>query len=156
MIPELKTFLIAMSPIIELRGAIPVALKAYNLPLWKAYGLSVAGNLVPLWGIIFLGRPIANFLSRECLFFKKFFDWLFFKIGKKANLLLGKMGCDLTVLILTALPIPLVGGWTGAIASLILEVPAKKGIWLVFFGTLISGIIVSLLSLGLINFISGA
>lgn len=154
MIPELKTFLIAMSPIIELRGAIPMALKAYNLPLWEAYVLSVAGNLVPLWGIVFLGKPIAGFLSEKHLCFKKFFDWLFLKVGKKANLLLGKMGCNLTVLVLTALPIPLVGGWTGAIASFILEVPAKKGAQLVFFGTLISGLIVSLLTLGIINFVN--
>ncbi|KKU86006.1 MAG: hypothetical protein UY15_C0017G0001, partial [Parcubacteria group bacterium GW2011_GWA2_47_9] len=45
--PELSTFLIAMSPIVELRGAIPVAIAVYHLPVWSAYLFSVLGNLVP-------------------------------------------------------------------------------------------------------------
>lgn len=146
MIPELKVFLVAMSPVIELRGAIPLAVKVYNLPLWEAYILSVVGNLVPLWGIVVLGRPIANALSKQCQCFKRFFDWLFFKIGRKANLLLGHFGRDLTVIVLTALPIPFVGGWTGAIAAFLLEVPAKKAVWLVAIGAMISGLIVAFVS----------
>ncbi len=148
-ISELKVFLVAMSPIVELRGAIPLALKVYHLPLWEAYVLSVAGNLVPLWGIVVLGRPIADWLSKQCRCFKKFFDWLFLKIGKKANLLLGNLGRDLTVIILTAIPIPFVGGWTGAIAAFLLEVPVKKAVWLVAIGAMISGIIVSFLTVAL-------
>ena len=151
MCQELTVFLVAMSPIVELRGAIPLALKIYNLPLWEAYILSVGGNLIPLLGIVVLGKPIAEFLSKRCSCFKAFFDWLFLKVGKKANLLLGKAGRDLTVLILTALPIPFVGGWTGAIAAFLLQVPAKRASFLVSLGAIISGIIVSLLTLGIIK-----
>ena len=140
-----------MSPIVELRGAIPLALKIYNLPLWEAYILSVGGNLIPLLGIVVLGKPIAEFLSKSCSCFKKFFDWLFLKVGKKANLLLGKVGCDLTVLILTAIPIPFIGGWTGAIAAFLLQVPAKRASFLVSLGAIISGIVVSFLTLGIIK-----
>lgn len=147
MISELKVFLVAMSPIVELRGAIPLALKVYNLPLWQAYVLSVAGNLIPLWGIVVVGRSIADALSRQCWCFKKFFDWLFLKVGQKTNLFLGNLGRDLTVLVLTAIPIPFIGGWAGAIAAFLLEVPAKKAVWLVTLGAIISGIIVSCLTI---------
>lgn len=141
-----------MSPIVELRGAIPLAVKVYGFPLWSAFLISVAGNLVPLCGIVVFGRPIANVLSKQCQCFKKFFDWLFLKVGRKANLFLGSFGRDLTVLILTAIPIPFVGGWTGAIAAFLLEVPVKKAIWLVVIGAMISGIIVSALTLLAANF----
>ncbi len=144
---ELKTFLVAMSPIVELRGAIPLAIRVYGLPVWLAFLLSVAGNLVPLLGIVFLGRTIADFLSEKCFCFKKFFDWLFNKVGQRANVLLGKIGRDLTVLVLTALPIPLVGGWTGAIAAILLDVPRKRAAVLVVLGTIISGLIVTFVSM---------
>ena len=143
---ELKTFIVAMSPIVELRGAIPLAIKVYGLPIWQAFFLSVLGNLVPLLGIVFLGRPIADWLSKQCQCFKKFFDWLFGKIGKKANSLLGKVGRDLTVLVLTAIPIPFVGGWTGAIAAILLDAPKPRAAIMVILGTILSGIIVTFLS----------
>ena len=143
---ELKTFIIAMSPIVELRGAIPLAIKVYGLPIWQAFALSVLGNLVPLLGIVFLGRPIADWLSKQCQCFKRFFEWLFGKVGKKANTLLGKVGRDLTIMILTAIPIPFVGGWTGAIAAILLDAPKPRAAILVILGTIISGMIVVFLS----------
>jgi len=150
MISELKTFLIAMSPIVELRGAIPLAYGVYNMSIWSAYLFSVAGNIVPLIGIVVLAKPISQWLSNRFIFFKKFFDWLFLKVIKKTKKL-GILGKDLIVVVLTAIPIPLVGGWTGALANFILEIPAKRGIILVSLGAMISGIIVSLLTLGIIN-----
>jgi uncharacterized membrane protein len=148
MIPELKVFLVAMSPVVELRGAIPLALKVYHLPVFTAYLLSVLGNLVPLLSIVLVGRLLADFLSSKCVCLEKFFVWLFAKVGKKANLLLGKTGRDLTVLILTAIPIPFIGGWTGALSAIVLEVPRKKAVFLVAAGAMISGLIVLSLSLG--------
>ncbi len=144
---ELKVILVAMSPIVELRGAIPLAIKVYGLPVWLSYLLSVAGNLVSLLGIVWLGRPIADFFSKRYSCFKIFFDWLFEKVGKKANLLLGKIGASLTVLVLTALPIPFIGGWTGALAAILLDTPKPKAMILVFWGAAISGLIVTLLSI---------
>jgi len=150
MISELKTFLIAMSPIVELRGAIPLAYGVYNMSIWSAYLFSVAGNIVPLIGIVVLAKPISQWLSNRFIFFKKFFNWLFLKVIKKTKKL-GILGKDLIVVVLTAIPIPLVGGWTGALANFILEIPAKRGIILVSLVAMISGFIVSLLTLGIIN-----
>ena len=143
--PELIIFLVAMSPIVELRGAIPLALKVYALPWWQAYGLAVLGNLVPLVIIVGLGRPISDFLSQNCSWSKRFFDWLFEKVRRKTEKL-GRLGKDLTVVVLTALQIPFVGGWTGALAAFLLEVPAKRGIILVASGAIVAGLIVSALT----------
>lgn len=142
---ELLVFLVAASPIVELRGAIPLALKVYHLPVWSAYFFSVAGNLVPLLGIVFLGRPISDFLSVRLIWLKRFFDWLFAKVRSKTQRL-NSLGKEATVLFLTALPVPFVGGWTGAIAAFLLEVaPARAGL-AVTAGAMISGLIVTILT----------
>ncbi len=153
MIPELKTFLIAMSPIIELRGAIPLAYNSYGMTIWSAYFYSVLGNLVPLIGIVVAINPVCQWLMAKFVFFQRFFDWLFAKIKAKTKKL-NFLDRNLIIVALTAIPVPLIGGWTGALASFILEVPRKKAVVLVSLGAMISGIIVSVLTLGIINLIN--
>ncbi|OHA62332.1 MAG: hypothetical protein A2117_00540 [Candidatus Wildermuthbacteria bacterium GWA2_46_15] len=146
MIPELKVFLVAMSPIVELRGAIPLALGVYHLPLWSAYLLSVSGNFIPLVGIMVLARPVSQFLSARSFLFEKLFFWLFSQARKKTEKL-SRLGRDLTVVILTALPIPFVGGWTGALAAFVLEIPLKRALVLLSMGVALAGAIVMTLTL---------
>ena len=57
----LMTFLVAMAPVIELRGAIPAGI-ASGLPPALACIAAVAGNLVPAPFIILLGRRVVNWL----------------------------------------------------------------------------------------------
>jgi len=149
MIPEIKIFLIAMSPIVELRGSIPIALNVYHLPIWSAYLFSVLGNLVPLVLIISVLEPVSQFLGRRISFLDKFFKWLF-SHTRKANLSKFKRwGEGLAVVILVATPIPFVGGWTGAICAFVFGIPFKKALPLVFIGSLLAGVIVTLLTLGI-------
>jgi uncharacterized membrane protein len=140
--PELTVFLVAMSPIIELRGAIPLALNVYGLPLWSAYLLSVSGNFIPLAGIVVLARPVSQFLSARSFLFERFFSWLFSQARNKTDKL-SRLGRDLTVIILTALPIPFVGGWTGALAAFVLEIPLKRALVLLSTGVALAGLIVT-------------
>ena len=144
--PELKTLLIAMSPLIELRGAIPIAISVYHLPIITAYLLAVIGNLVPLILIVLAGNPVAQWFSRQAAIFKTIIDFVFGKVRKKTERM-GMLGENLIVVILTAIPIPFVGGWTGSISAVILGLPSKRAILMVFLGTIISGIIVTILTL---------
>lgn len=153
MIPEIKTFLIAMSPIIELRGSIPIALTVYRLPLWSAYLFSVLGNLVPLILIISVLNPISKILSEKIYFFNRFFNWLFSHTRRADLSLFEKWGEKLAVIILVAIPIPFIGGWTGAICAFVFGIPFKKALPLVTIGCLIAGVIVTLLTLGIIKII---
>ena len=57
----ISTFFISMVPILELRGAIPIA-TANGLNLWVAIVVSILGNMVPVPFII--------------IFIRKIFDWL--------------------------------------------------------------------------------
>lgn len=153
MIPELKTFLIAMSPIVELRGAIPIAIEVYKLPIWSAYIFSVLGNLIPLILIISILEPISHFLSQKIHFFNRFFNWLFNHTRKKYQSKFEKWGKSLAVVILVATPIPFIGGWTGAICAFIFGISFWRALPLVILGCLIAGLIVTLASLGIFQLV---
>ncbi|OGI25843.1 MAG: hypothetical protein A3J76_04870 [Candidatus Moranbacteria bacterium RBG_13_45_13] len=146
--PELATFLIAMIPISELRAAIPVAIKIYHLSVWSAYLWSVLGNLVPMILIVLILQPIADFLSRNSKIFHKFFEWLFEHTRKRGAKKFEKWG-EFAVFILTATPIPLLGGWTGPLAAFVFGVKLRKSIPLVILGCMMAGIIVTILTIGL-------
>ena len=70
----LMTFLVAMVPVIELRGAIPAGIAA-GLPPALACAAAIAGNLVPAPFIILLGRRVADWL-RGTRFFGPKIAWL--------------------------------------------------------------------------------
>lgn len=151
MIPELKTFLIAMSPIVELRGSIPAALVIYNLPIWSAYLLSVLGNLVPLVVIGSLLGPASQLLSKNFSFFKNIFDFIFSKTRKRHIKKFEKWE-DFALFFLVAIPLPFTGVWTGTLAAFVFGIPIKRSFPLIAFGCLVAGLIVTFLTLGVGSF----
>jgi uncharacterized membrane protein len=144
--PELATFLIAMVPISELRASIPIAIKIYHLPIWSTYLWSVLGNLLPMILIVLILKPIADFLSRHSNLFKRFFDWLFEHTRHRGQKKFEKWG-EFAVFILTAIPIPLLGGWTGPLAAFVFDVKLKKFIPLVVLGCMAAGMIVTIITI---------
>jgi len=143
--PQLATFLIAMIPISELRAAIPIGIKVYHLSIWSAYFWSVLGNLVPMILILLILQPIADFLSRHSKIFHKFFEWLFEHTRKRGMKKFETWG-EAAVFVLTATPIPLLGGWTGPLAAFVFNIKLKKSIPLVILGCMAAGIIVTALT----------
>ena len=59
--------IISMLPIIELRGAIPVAF-ALGLPIIPSFLVSVIGNLIPVPFILWLITPVCNWLKTTKMF----------------------------------------------------------------------------------------
>lgn len=151
-LPEIKIFLIAMAPVIELRGAIPVALSVYNLPVWSAFLFSVLGNLVPPILIILFLEKASVFLSRRVYFLNRFFVWFFEKTKKKHEKKF-EFWRSFALVVLTAIPLPFTGAWTCAICAFIFGIPLKKAFPLISLGVFIAGIIVALLTLGIIDII---
>ncbi|HLM84392.1 MAG TPA: small multi-drug export protein [Candidatus Bathyarchaeia archaeon] len=144
--PQLATFLIAMIPISELRAAIPIGIKVYHLSIWSAWFWSVLGNLVPMILIVLILQPIADILSRHFKIFHKFFDWLFEHTRKRGAKKFEKWG-EFAVFVLTAIPIPILGGWSGPLAAFVFNVKLKKSIPLIIFGCMTAGVIVTLITL---------
>ena len=141
MIPEIQTFLLAMTPIGELRLALPVALTVYQLNWKVAYFISVLGNLVPVvFFLLFLG-PVSDWLSRKFSPFQKFFSWLFEKTRKRSQSKIRKYRY-LALVPFVAIPLPLTGAWTASLVAFLYQIPFKIAFPLIALGVIIAGIIV--------------
>lgn len=150
MIPsELSTFLVAMSPVFELRGAIPLAIGVYGLPVWSAYVFAVVGNLVPALSIPIIGIVVGR-LSARFSFFDRFFIWLFAHTRKKHE---GKFERyrEFALILFVAIPLPFTGVWTASLAAFVFGIPFKKAFPLIGIGVIIAGIIVTLVTLGILQ-----
>lgn len=149
-------FLISMIPLIELRGAIPVAtawglMGRDNIPQTVlVYAICIVGNMLPV--------PIIY------LFARKFLEWgkdkkliggicSFFldkgsKAGKKLEATAGR-GLFLALMLFVGIPLPGTGAWTGTLAASILGMRFKQTVLAVILGVLMAGIIMLLASMGL-------
>lgn len=61
----LYTFFLAMTPIGELRAAIPVGIAVYNLDPWLVLTLAIAGNIVPVFFIYIILKEIENRIRKS-------------------------------------------------------------------------------------------
>ncbi len=151
MSPEIATLLTSMLPISELRGAIPVAVLVYDMPVWSAFLFSVLGNLIPvIFIILILDLLINKILVHRIYIFNRFFTWLFEKTRKRHSKKFGRWR-DLALVILVAIPLPFTGAWTGALAAFVFGIPIKRAFPLIALGVLIAGVVVSAVTLGIIN-----
>lgn len=119
----LMTFLISMVPVIELRGAIPIAV-ANGLNYWVAVAVSIIGNLVPVPFIILFIRKIFELMRK----ISKKFDGIVTKLEQRAE-----KKSDVVrkyafwgLFILVAIPLPGTGAWTGALVAAMLDMRLKR------------------------------
>ncbi len=139
------TFCIAMVPVLELRGAIPIG-TAYGLDLWTAIFVSILGNLVPVPFII--------------IFIKKIFAWMRRRMPRLDGLVTGleKRAADKSetvekyafwgLFILVAIPLPGTGAWTGSLVAAMMDMPMRKAFPAIALGVVGAGIIVAFVTYG--------
>ncbi|MFN3301835.1 MAG: COG2426 family protein [Patescibacteria group bacterium] len=152
MIPEIKTILLAMTPINELRGTIPLAISLWGLSPYKAFLFSLIGNMLPVFFLLWFLPKFSEFLIKQSKFFTKFFDWLFERTRRKFYNKYQKFG-DFALVIFVAIPLPLTGAWTGAIAAFLFGISYGKSLALIFLGVFLAGLIVTLASTGFFSLI---
>lgn len=133
----LKILLISMTPISELRGAIPIALGVYQMSVWLVYPVAVIGNLIPVAILL----PVLKYICPR---------WLYNHTEQRHNHKFVRWG-DLALIAFVAIPLPFTGAWTGALAAFVFNIPFRRAFPLITIGVLIAGIIVTLLTLGIIN-----
>lgn len=137
-------FIVSMVPIIELRGAIPIA-EALDLNIWIYYPLAIVGNLLPVPVIYLFARRVLEW-GKDKKYTKKFFTWCIEK-GEKGGLKLtesaGKNGTFIALLLFVGIPIPGTGAWTGTLAASFLNLDFKTSILAATLGVILAGIIMS-------------
>ncbi|MEE1053401.1 MAG: small multi-drug export protein [Acutalibacteraceae bacterium] len=141
----LMTFLISMVPVIELRGAIPIAV-ANGLNYWVAVAVSIIGNLVPVPFIILFIRKIFELMRK----ISKKFDGIVTKLEQRAE-----KKSDVVrkyafwgLFILVAIPLPGTGAWTGALVAAMLDMRLKRAFPAIALGVLAAAAIVTFVTYG--------
>jgi len=142
--PEILTFFLSMLPISELRGGLPFALSQGFSPL-KAYLISVAGNILPVFPLLLLFRRLFIFFGRYKIT-EKTLNWTLARARKREDLV-RRYGFG-GLILLVAIPLPVTGAWTGTLVSFLLSMKIRHSFLAICIGVGIAGIIVLGLSLG--------
>lgn len=139
-------FLISMVPLIELRGAIPVA-EGMNLPFVQSYIVCIIGNMLPVPIIYLFARKVLEWGADKPVIGRFFMFCLEKgeKGGKKLQEKAGR-GLFLALLLFVGIPLPGTGAWTGTLAASILDMDFKSSITAVMLGVLLAGIIMGMAS----------
>ena len=145
--PEVLTFLISMLPISELRGALPYGL-SQGLSPWKAYSISVAGNILPVLPLLLALRGISA-LARRWSKTKRVLEWIMGRAEKRQELV-KKYGFA-GLILLVAIPLPITGAWTGTLVSFLLSMRIKRAFPAILVGVSLAGVVVLSVSLGVIG-----
>lgn len=146
----LRVFFLSTLPVSELRGAIPLGLLFYKLPILTTYLVAVLGNILP---VIFILRYLDFFYRYLCRwkYGERFFTWLF-KRTRVYEEKYEKYGA-IFLLFFVAIPLPITGAWTGSVIAFVLGIRFWYAFPAISGGVLVAGVLVTLASLGIINLI---
>lgn len=145
---EVITIIISMLPIVEIRGSLPVAISILKMSWMKAYILSVIGNVLIVPFLMLFLEKFTDFLMKY-KFFAKCLNW-WFERAKKNQELMEKYEA-LGLLIFVAIPLPGTGAWTGAVLAYLFNIKKRIAFFMILFGVIIAGLIVLLITLGLLK-----
>lgn len=143
----LKTLVTAMMPILEIRGAIPVGV-ASGLDPWLAFAVGFVGNMLPIPILILLTRKIIEWLKKHNVLVK-LTAWLENKGSKGAQKVQKYSFWGLFILV--AIPLPGTGAWTGALVASLLDMRLKRALPAITMGVAVAGLIVLLVTYGVIS-----
>ena len=142
---RLITFLMAMVPVVELRGAIPYGVVS-GLSVPEAFLLAVIGNLLPIPILVVFTRKVFEWLRTK----SEWLDRLVKRLEAKAdkNKALVEKYEFFGLMLLVAIPLPGTGAWTGALVAAMLDMRLKRAMPAIIVGMLVAGIIVTTLTFG--------
>lgn len=149
----LIVFFVSMVPLIELRGAIPIAV-ALGLPKAISFLIAIIGNMLPVPVIYLFSRKVLEW-GKDKPYIGKFFTWCLLKGERGGKKLQAKAGRGLywALFLFVGIPLPGTGAWTGTLAASILDLDFKKTVVAVMGGVLLAGLIMLVGSIGIFEVI---
>lgn len=143
---ELIVFIISMVPILELRGSL-LAAGFLGMKFLSTFIIAVIGNLLPIPFILLFIDKIFGWLKKTKL--KNMVEKLEAKALSKSDQIkkYGKWGLFLFV----AIPLPGTGAWTGSLIASLFRMKVRESFPWIVLGVIVAGLIMSLLSFGIIG-----
>lgn len=144
---ELIVFIISMIPILELRGSL-LAAGFLKMEFLSTYVIAVIGNMLPIPFILLFINKIFDWL-RKTKTFRPLVEKLENKAMSKSDQI--KKYGTLGLFLFVAIPLPGTGAWTGSLIASLLRMKLRNSLPPIFLGVLTAGLIMSLLSFGIIK-----
>ena len=144
----MSVFFLSMVPLLELRGAIPIAVGLGIEPV-HAVIVCAIGNLVPVPFIYFFARKFLvwgldkKYIGGICHFFHDKGQ----RAGEKLSGKAGKWGLMLALTLFVGIPVPGTGAWTGTLGASFLNMGAKETALSVGVGVALAAVIMINVSL---------
>lgn len=143
----LAVLVAAMLPVLELRGSIPFA-KVLGLSAGPAFFWSVLGNLAPVPFILWWLGPVTEWAERHWAWLHRFLNRLFASTRRRHTSRFDRLR-DLALITFVAIPLPITGAWSGALAAFVFGVERRRALPLIALGVLIAGLIVLAITYGI-------
>jgi len=144
-------FFVSAAPILE-RGALPLALNVFKLPLLLALPLVVIGNSLPAIAVVYLLDPVLVWLGKYIPPIRRFADTMLAHFRRKVHPWVDRYG-TLGLLIVVAIPSPLTGAWTGSGGAAILGMHKRRAVVGIVAGVIIADLIILGVDLGITRFL---
>ena len=143
----IQSAILAMMPVVELRGALPWAI-ARGLDPWFSYALCVLFNMVPVpFILLFLNKILAWMETTKT--FAPVARWLKERAHKKSDTYYKYEMLGLFILV--AIPLPGTGAWTGALVAALLDIRMRHAIPAIFVGLIIAALITVTVTIGVVH-----
>ena len=139
---ELATFLISMIPVTELRASVPIAISLYEMSPISAWFWSVLGNTLMGASVVITVEPASKYIIKRISFLDRLWGKYIGRIKEKNENKFEKWGA-IALITFVAIPLPMTGAFTGAVAASIFQIPFKKAVPLLLIGCMISGALVA-------------
>lgn len=140
-----STILMAMVPVIELRGAIPFGVAA-GISVNQALVCAIIGNLIPIPFILLFLRRVFVWMRKISTGFENLVEKLELRAKRKKGIV-DKYEI-IGLIILVAIPLPGTGAWTGALVATVLDIRMRRALPAITIGVIIAGILVSVITYG--------
>jgi uncharacterized membrane protein len=144
---ELIVFIISLMPILELRGGL-IAAALLGLKGLPSFIICFIGNIIPIPFILWFITPIFNRMKKM-----KMFSGLVTKLEKKA--MSKKEQIEklqyIGLMLFVGIPLPGTGAWTGCLIAALLDMNKKKALIASILGVIMAGIIMMILSFGVLD-----
>lgn len=141
----ISTMLMAMVPVIELRGAIPFGVAA-GIPVKQAMICAIIGNLIPIPFILIFLRKVFLWMRQISPGFENLVERLESRAKRKKGIV-DKYEI-IGLIILVAIPLPGTGAWTGALVATVLDIRIRRSLPAITVGVILAGTLVSVVTYG--------
>lgn len=139
---EALVFLVSMVPILELRGGLILS-SVLGVEMWKAIGLCIVGNIIPVPFILLFITPIFRWL-KQTKKLKPMVEKLENRAMSKKDQIEKYEFWGLALFV--GIPLPGTGAWTGSLIAALLDIKFKKAFPAVILGIIMATVIMTTLS----------